>query len=92
MLYKGYDRMVDLWSLGVFLFEMLAGYAPFESRNQQQRCHKILSATISFPGNFDPDVRPASLDLACLTLMVVQIRVKDSPSAPSKRAVLGTRG
>jgi serine/threonine protein kinase len=57
MLFKGYDRMVDLWALGVFVFEMLAGYVPFESHNQQKRYHKILNAIIKFPPSFDEDVR-----------------------------------
>jgi len=55
MLHKGYNRMVDLWSLGVFVFEMLAGFAPFESRNHGERYNKMLSARIKFPAHFDPD-------------------------------------
>jgi hypothetical protein len=33
---------------------MLTGYAPFESRNESDRYHKILNAKLRFPAGFDP--------------------------------------
>ena len=38
---KGYGKEIDWWSLGVILFEMLAGYAPFCSKKTQDVCFKI---------------------------------------------------
>ena len=32
---KGYDKMVDWWSFGVIMFEMLAGYRPFEIEKRE---------------------------------------------------------
>ena len=38
---KGYGKEIDWWSLGVILFEMLAGYAPFCSKNTPEVCYKV---------------------------------------------------
>ena len=38
---KGYGKEIDWWSLGVILFEMLTGYAPFCSKKTQDVCFKI---------------------------------------------------
>lgn len=40
---KGYGPQIDWWSLGVILFEMLNGYAPFSSENPTLTCKKILN-------------------------------------------------
>jgi len=53
MLCKGHDRGADLWSFGVFIFEMLAGFAPFESATDNDRYNKILRGTIVFPDDFN---------------------------------------
>ena len=29
LLGKGYDLMVDLWSLGIIIFELMCGFLPF---------------------------------------------------------------
>lgn len=39
---KGYGQEVDWWSIGVILFEMLCGYAPFCSDTPSETCQKIL--------------------------------------------------
>ena len=38
---KGYGKDIDWWSLGVILFEMLAGYAPFCSKETKDVCYKV---------------------------------------------------
>jgi serine/threonine kinase 38 len=40
---NGYTQTVDYWSLGVILFEMVVGYPPFYSDDQQTTCKKILN-------------------------------------------------
>eukprot|EP01084_Bolivina_argentea_P142977 251150_1 len=39
---KGYDKMVDWWSLGVIMFECLCGYAPFHANDPLTTCRKIV--------------------------------------------------
>lgn len=39
----GYTEIVDWWSVGAILFEMLVGYAPFCSDNPKETCRKVIS-------------------------------------------------
>jgi serine/threonine kinase 38 len=40
---KGYNHLVDWWSVGVMLFEMVVGYPPFFSDTPQLTCQKIMN-------------------------------------------------
>ena len=37
-----YDKSVDIWGLGVFLFELLHGYPPFQGKSNQEKCINIV--------------------------------------------------
>ncbi len=39
---NGYTEIVDWWSVGAILFEMLVGYAPFCSDNPKETCRKVI--------------------------------------------------
>lgn len=39
----GYTEIVDWWSVGAILFEMLVGYAPFCSDNPKATCKKVIN-------------------------------------------------
>ena len=57
-----YDASVDLWSVGVILFETLFGYAPFASKTFEELEMKILSKEpIQIPS--EPCVSPHCHDL-----------------------------
>ena len=49
---SGHDTRLDLWNLGVLLFEILTGKAPFESKTQDELFEKISKLKVGFPRNF----------------------------------------
>ncbi|KAK6202764.1 camp-dependent protein kinase type 2 [Scheffersomyces amazonensis] len=53
---KPYNKSVDWWSLGVLIFEMLAGYTPFYDATPMKTYEKILSGKIHYPSFFSQDV------------------------------------
>ena len=42
----GYTKSCDWWSVGVILFEMVLGYAPFHATTPQQTQEKILAVSL----------------------------------------------
>jgi len=50
---KGHGKAVDWWSLGILIYEMLAGYPPFFDDHPFGIYEKILSGKMSFPSHFD---------------------------------------
>ena len=49
---SGHGISLDLWSLGVLLFELLAGYSPFKGKSQLDLFEKIRTARPVFPKAF----------------------------------------
>lgn len=48
---KTYDHTVDLWSLGVLIYEFLLGAPPFETETNQETYRKIVTVDYSIPRN-----------------------------------------
>ncbi|KAG0194053.1 camp-dependent protein kinase catalytic subunit [Apophysomyces sp. BC1034] len=53
---RGYTKAIDWWALGVLIFEMLVGQAPFKDRCPIDQYQKILDCEIYWPASMS---RPA---------------------------------
>ena len=46
---KGHDTSVDIWCLGILLYEMLVGYTPFKVLEKEKMAKTILEGRIKYP-------------------------------------------
>jgi len=49
---KGHGKAVDWWTLGVLIYEMIAGYPPFYASKPMKTYAKILHAKVKYPTHF----------------------------------------
>eukprot|EP01132_Coremiostelium_polycephalum_P004193 gene4193-5248_t len=54
---KAYGKAVDWWSIGILMFDMLAGKPPFESKNRLTLQEKILNEKPKFPSFISSSAR-----------------------------------
>jgi serine/threonine protein kinase len=53
-----YDKMVDVWSVGVLCYELCTGHAPFESTKCREETYKkILNVDLKFPRYLSEEVK-----------------------------------
>lgn len=53
---KPYNKSVDWWSLGILIYEMLAGYTPFYDTTPMKTYEKILIGRVNYPDFFVHEV------------------------------------
>lgn len=54
---KGHGKGVDWWTLGVIIYEMVAGIDPFNADDPMEIYKNILRGKIRFPKKFDSDAK-----------------------------------
>ena len=57
LLMNGHDYRVDIWCIGVLLFELITGNPPFYGKNKFELGQNILAGNINWPKNMDEDAR-----------------------------------
>lgn len=57
ILSKGHSFPADWWSLGILIYEMLAGYPPFSDEPTKTIFEKILSEKVDIPDYFHPHAK-----------------------------------
>ncbi|KAI7893124.1 kinase-like domain-containing protein [Mucor mucedo] len=57
ILSKGYTKAVDWWGLGVLIFEMVVGRAPFLDKNPVNLYQKILECRVDWPEDISPELK-----------------------------------
>jgi len=56
-----HDHRLDIWCLGVLLYEMFHGYAPFKGKSDQEKCANIVKTTTNL--GFDSAISSDAVDL-----------------------------
>ncbi|CCD27328.1 serine/threonine-protein kinase NDAI_0K01370 [Naumovozyma dairenensis CBS 421] len=63
LLGQGYSKVVDWWTLGVLLYEMLTGLPPYYDEDVPKMYKKILQNPLRFPDGFDEDAKDLLIGL-----------------------------
>ncbi|XP_055884739.1 spermatozoon-associated protein kinase-like isoform X1 [Biomphalaria glabrata] len=56
ILNKGYGKSVDYWGLGILIYEMVAGYVPFDHKTPIRLYELIVECNVSYPSHFKPNL------------------------------------
>jgi len=54
---QGHDERVDIWCIGVLLFELITGTVPFKGKDIETLKSNILHLRISWPNEMNPDAK-----------------------------------
>jgi calcium-dependent protein kinase len=65
---KPYDSSVDIWSAGVVMFIMLAGFPPFNGETDSEIFREVLHAKVDFSDKVFDSISDDAKDLICALL------------------------
>lgn len=54
---KEYDHTVDIWALGILMYELLVGSPPFEEATKEMTYKRIVKGDLKFPSTVSPDAQ-----------------------------------
>jgi len=69
---EGYDKSVDLWSIGVIVYIILCGFPPFHHENNALLFELIMSGKFSFPDPYWTNISAQAKDFL-KKLLVVEV-------------------
>jgi len=67
---KGYDKTVDIWSVGVIMYILLCGFPPFYEENTALLFEQIMRGQFDFPSPYWDSVSALAKDLINHLLVV----------------------
>mmetsp|Transcript_68390 Transcript_68390/g.164146 ORF Transcript_68390/g.164146 Transcript_68390/m.164146 type:complete len:369 (+) Transcript_68390:75-1181(+) len=54
---EGHDQSLDMWEMGVLLYEMTLGRSPFAGKEQVETCRNIVACNVRYPSTLDKDCK-----------------------------------
>ena len=60
---KPYDHSIDVWSLGILLYELLHGFSPFKAENNNNDCYEVFDNIVKFNLKFEKELTDDCKDL-----------------------------
>lgn len=67
---RGYDKVVDMWSVGVIMYILLSGYPPFHDKQAAMLYEKIKTANYAFHDKYWSGISQQAKDLIRKLLVV----------------------
>ncbi|KAI8031921.1 Serine/threonine-protein kinase ATG1t [Camellia lanceoleosa] len=90
--FQQYDAKVDMWSVGVILFELLHGYRPFHGRTNVQILQNVQSCScLPFSELILPGLHPDCVDM-CSRLLSIKPEIRLSVDEFNRHEFLRVRG